>query len=36
MATSKTLAPVEEIGRTILVLRRQRIILDADAPRPRP
>ena len=23
-------APVEEIGRTILVLRRQRIILDAD------
>jgi ORF6N domain len=30
MATSKTLAPVEEIGRTILVLRRQRIILDAD------
>jgi hypothetical protein len=30
MATSKTLAPVEEIGRTILALRRQRIILDAD------
>jgi ORF6N domain len=30
MATSKTLAPIEEIGRTILVLRRQRIILDAD------
>jgi hypothetical protein len=30
MATSKTLPPVEEIGRTILVLRRQRIILDAD------
>jgi hypothetical protein len=24
------LAPVEEIGRTILILRRQRIILDAD------
>jgi hypothetical protein len=30
MATSKTRAPVEEIGRTILILRRQRIILDAD------
>src|SRR5580658_8650379 len=30
MAKSKTLAPVEEIGRTILILRRQRIILDAD------
>jgi hypothetical protein len=30
MPTSKTLAPVEEISRTILVLRRQRIILDAD------
>jgi hypothetical protein len=30
MATSKTLTPVEEIGRTILLLRRQRIILDAD------
>lgn len=30
MATSKTFAPVEEIGRTILILRRQRIILDAD------
>jgi len=30
MATSKTLAPVEEIGRTILLLRRQRIILDTD------
>jgi hypothetical protein len=30
MTTSKTLAPVEEIARTILLLRRQRIILDAD------
>ena len=30
MATSRTLAPVEEISRTILLLRRQRIILDAD------
>jgi ORF6N domain len=30
MAKSKTLAPVEEISRTIIVLRRQRIILDAD------
>ncbi len=30
MATSRTLAPVEEIGRTILALRRQRIMLDAD------
>jgi hypothetical protein len=30
MGPSKILAPVEEFGRTILVLRRQRIILDAD------
>jgi ORF6N domain len=30
VAKSKALAPVEEIGRTILILRRQRIILDAD------
>jgi hypothetical protein len=30
MATSKTWVPVEEISRTILVLRHQRIILDAD------
>jgi ORF6N domain len=30
MATFKTLALIEETGRTILVLRRQRIILDAD------
>lgn len=30
MPPSKTLAPIEEIGRRIFVLRRQRIILDAD------
>ncbi len=30
MATSKTRVPVEEISRTILVLRHQRVILDAD------
>jgi hypothetical protein len=30
MPKSKTLAPVEEIGRRIFVLRRQRIMLDTD------
>jgi hypothetical protein len=30
MARSKALAPVADITRTILVLRRQRVILDAD------
>jgi hypothetical protein len=30
MRKTKTWAPVEEISRTILALRRQRIILDAD------
>jgi len=30
VARSKALPPVEEIGRTILILRRQRVILDTD------
>ena len=30
MATRRALVPVEDIGRTILILRRQRVILDRE------